>query len=259
MMIYLYSSSEIKKIALAGKILAKILETLEKEAKVGTKLNDLDKLAYQLTKKYKAQPAFLGYQPDGAHQPYGASICTSVNDVIVHGLPSDYKLQNGDVLKIDFGIESFDKLRTSYFADAAITVGIGKISKKAKYLIEITELALKKAIKTAKPGKTLGDIGWIIKKTAEDNGLKVIKDLTGHGIGREIHEDPVIYNFGRKNEGIKLESGMVLAIEPMFAIGSDKIIQRPDESWATDDGSLSAHFEHTIVITERGVEVLTKL
>ncbi len=258
-MIYLYSSSEIKKIALAGKILAKILETLEKEAKVGTKLNDLDKLAYQLTKKYKAQPAFLGYQPDGAHQPYGASICTSVNDVIVHGLPSDYKLQNGDVLKIDFGIESFDKLRTSYFADAAITVGIGKISKEAKHLIEITESTLKKAVKMAKPGKTLGDIGWIIKKTAEDNGLKVIKDLTGHGIGKELHEDPVIYNFGRKGEGIRLEPGMVLAIEPMLAIGTEKIFQRPDESWATDDGSLSAHFEHTIAITEKGSKVLTIL
>ena len=105
----------------------------------------------------------------------------------------------------------------------------------------------------------MGDIGWIIKKTAEDNGLKVIKDLTGHGIGKELHEDPVIYNFGRKGEGIRLEPGMVLAIEPMLAIGTEKIFQRPDESWATDDGSLSAHFEHTIAITEKGSKVLTIL
>lgn len=251
-MIHLYSFSEIKKIALAGKILAKILETLKKEIKIGTRLKDLDKLAYQLAKKHKAQPAFLGYQPDNASKPFGGSICASINDVIVHGLPSDYKLQNGDVLKIDIGIEY-----QNFFSDAAITIGIGEISKQAEHLIEITELALKKAIKMAKPGRTLGDIGWIIEKTANDNGLKAIKDLTGHGIGKELHEEPVIYNFGKKASGIKLEPGMVLAIEPMLAIGAEKIIQRPDESWATDDGSLSAHFEHTIAITEKGSQILT--
>lgn len=253
-MVHIYSFSEIKKIALAGKILAKILEILKKEAKIGTRLRYLDKLAYQLTEKYKARPAFLGYSPDGALKPFGGSICVSINDVIVHGLPSDYKLQNGDVLKIDFGIE-----HQNFFADAAITVGIGEISKEARHLIEITESALKKAIKMAKPGRTLGDIGWIIGKTAEDNGLKVIKDLTGHGVGKELHEDPVIYNFGKKASGIKLEPGMVLAIEPMLAVGTEKIIQRPDESWATDDGSLSAHFEHTIAITEKGPKVLTEI
>ncbi|MDP3015075.1 MAG: type I methionyl aminopeptidase [bacterium] len=251
-MVNTYSFSEIKKIVLAGKILAKILETVKKEVKVGVSLRHLDRLAFQLAKKYKARPAFLGYQPDNASKPFGGSICASINDVIVHGLPSDYKLQNGDVLKIDFGIEY-----QSFFADAAITIGIDEISKETKHLIETTESALKKAIKMAKPGRTLGDIGWIIEKTAEDNGLKVIKDLTGHGIGRELHEDPVIYNFGKKASGIKLEPGMVLAIEPMFSIGSGKIIQRPDESWATEDGSLSAHFEHTIAITEKGSQILT--
>ncbi|MEK7163069.1 MAG: type I methionyl aminopeptidase [Patescibacteria group bacterium] len=252
-MIRLYSELEIKNIASAGKILAKILEILKKKAEIGTKLKDLDNLAYQLAKKHKAQPAFLGYQPDGAHQPYGASICASVNDVIVHGLPSDYKLQNGDILKIDFGIEY-----NNFFADAAITIGIGEISKQVKHLIEITELALKKAIKIIKLGKTLGDIGWVIEKTAKENGLKVIKDLTGHGIGKELHEDPIIYNYGKRGEGIELKSGMVLAIEPMFSIGSEKIIQKPDESWATEDGSLSAHFEHTVAITKECVEILTK-
>ncbi|MDP1629226.1 MAG: type I methionyl aminopeptidase, partial [bacterium] len=222
-MIHLYSFSEIKKIALAGKILAKILETLKKEIKIGTRLKDLDKLAYQLAKKHKAQPAFLGYQPDNASKPFGGSICASVNDVVVHGLPSDYKLQSGDILKIDFGIEY-----QNFFADAAITVGIGKISKQAKHLIKTTELALKKAIKIIKPGRTLSGIGWVIGKTAEDNGLKVIKDLTGHGIGKELHENPVIYNFGGRGEAIKLEPGMVLAIEPMFAIGTEKIIQKKD-------------------------------
>lgn len=253
-MVHIYSFSEIKKIALAGKILAKILKILKKEARIGVRLKYLDKLAYQLTEKYKARPAFLGYSPDGASKPFGGSICASINDVIVHGLPSDYKLQNGDILKIDFGIEY-----QNFFADAAITIAIGEISKEARHLIKITELALKKAIKTAKPGKTLGDIGWIVKKTAEDNGLKAIKDLTGHGVGKELHENPVIYNFGKEGEGIKLETGMVLAIEPMLAISTENIIQRPDESWATDDGSLSAHFEHTIAIAEKGPKVLTEI
>jgi len=268
-MVNLKSPQEIKKIATAGIILAKVLKVVVKEAKIGTQLSQLNKLAYQLTKEYKAQPAFLGYQPDGASRSFGASICASVNEVVVHGFPSDYKLQSGDVLKIDFGIEyqPFDKLRVDpeqsrmgqgFFADAAVTIGIGNISQEAKHLIKTTQLALKKAIKQAKPGKTLGDIGWIIQKTAEDNGLKIIKTLTGHGTGKELHEEPTIYNFGEKGKGIALRSGMVLAIEPMLAVGTEKIIQRPDESWATADGSLSAHFEHTIAITKRGQIILTK-
>jgi len=251
-MVNLKSQEEIKKIAIAGRILAKILKTLTKEAKIGTRLSQLNALAYQLTKKYKARPAFLGYQPTGASKPFGASICASVNEVVVHGFPSDYKLQSGDVLKIDFGVEY-----QGFFADAALTIGIGKISKEAKHLIKTTELALKRAIKQAKPGKTLGDIGWIIQKTAEDNGLKVIKCLTGHGVGKELHEEPTIYNYGEKGKGIVLRPGMVLAIEPMLAISTEKIIQKSDESWATADGSLSAHFEHTVAITEKGAKILT--
>lgn len=246
------SPEEIKKIAVAGRILAKILKLVSREAKTGTKLSDLDKLAYRLTKKEGAQPAFLGYKPDGASHPFGASICASVNEVVVHGLPSDLKLQAGDVLKIDFGIEL-----EGFFADAALTVGIGKISKEAKHLIKTTKLALKKAVKMAKPGNNLSDIGWVINKTAEKEGLKVIKSLTGHGTGKELHEEPTIYNFGEKGKGILLKAGMVLAIEPMLAVGAEKIVQRPDESWATADDSLSAHFEHTIAITERGAKILT--
>ena len=253
-MINLKSPQEIKKIATAGRILAKVLKAVVKEAKIGTQLSQLNKLAYQLTKKEGAEPAFLGYKPNGASKPFGASICASVNEVVVHGFPSDYKLQSGDVLKIDFGIEY-----QGFFADAAVTIGIGNISKEAKHLIKTTQLALKKAVKQARPGKTLGDIGWIIQKTAEDRGLKIIKSLTGHGVGLKLHEEPTIYNFGEKGKGVELKPGMVLAIEPMLAVATEKIIQRPDESWATADGSLSAHFEHTIVITERGAKVLTKL
>lgn len=253
MTITLKSPQEIKKIAPAGRILAKVLKAVVKEAKIGTQLSQLNKLAYQLTKKEGAQPAFLGYQPDGASRSFGASICASVNEVVVHGFPSDYKLQSGDVLKIDFGIEY-----QGFFADAAVTIGIGNISKEAKHLIKTTQLALKKAVKQARPGKTLGDIGWIIQKTAEDRGLKIIKSLTGHGVGLKLHEEPTIYNFGEKGKGVELKPGMVLAIEPMLAISTEKIIQRPDESWATADGSLSAHFEHTIAIIERGQIILTK-
>jgi methionyl aminopeptidase len=253
MTIPLKSPLEIKNIAEAGKILAKILKILSHEAKVGVKLSDLNKLAYHLTRSEKAQPAFLGYKPDGALRPFGASICASVNEVVVHGFPSDYKLQAGDVLKIDFGVE-----QNGFFADAAITIGIGKISGEAKHLIKTTKSALVKAIKMAKAGNTLGDVGWVIKMTAEKNGLRVIRSLTGHGIGKELHEEPTIYNFGERSRGIVLKPGMVLAIEPMLAMTTEKIIQRPDDSWATADGSLSAHFEHTIAITEKGPMVLTK-
>jgi len=252
MSIPLKSQKEIEAIAVAGRILAKILKAVSREAKAGTKLSQLNKLAYQLTKKEGAEPAFLGYKPNGASKPFGASICASVNEVVVHGFPSDYKLQSGDVLKIDFGVEY-----KKFFADAAVTLGIGAISQEAKRLIKITRLALKKAVNQAKPGNHLEDLGWIIQKTSQSNGLKVIKSLTGHGVGLELHEDPTIYNFGRKGGGIELKPGMVLAIEPMFAIGTEKIIQRPDESWATADDSLSAYFEHTVAITERGCKILT--
>jgi methionyl aminopeptidase len=253
-MINLYSQQEIKKIALAGKILAKVLKILKKEAKIGASLRDLDKLAYRLINKHKAKPAFLGYRPDGALKPFGGSICVSVNDVVVHGLPSDYKLQSGDVLKIDLGIEY-----RGYFADAAITIGIGKISKEAKRLIEATESALKKAVKTAKAGRTLADISLAIEKTAGERGFEVIKSLTGHGIGKELHEEPTIYNYYRQSDvKIKLEPGMVLAIEPMFALKTGRIKQLTDESWATTDGSLSSHFEHTLAITNDGPKILTK-
>jgi len=252
MLIPLKSPKQIQGIAEAGRILAKILKAVSHEAKVGTKLSDLNKLAYRLTKQEKAQPAFLGYQPDAALKPFGASICASVNEVVVHGFPSDYKLKSGDVLKIDFGVE-----RDGFFADAALTIGIGNISGEARHLIKNTKLALDKAIKIAKPGKTLGDIGWTIEKIAHRNALKVIKGLTGHGIGLKLHEEPTIYNFGEKGKGIELKPGMVLAIEPMLAVGIDRIVQRPDESWATADGSLSAHFEHTIAIMEKGATILT--
>lgn len=253
-MIKIYSKSEIEKIAESGEILLKILKRVSEEAIIGKNLSQLDKLAFELTKKAGAEPAFLDYRPDRTQKPYAASICASVNDVIVHGLPNDYKLKNGDVLKIDFGVKY-----QGFYSDAAVTLAIGEIAPEAKKLVMATKMALNEAIKIAKPGNFLGDIGWVIEKTAKKFGVKVVKGLTGHGIGKKLHEEPTIYNFGKKGSGIELKAGMVLAIEPMFVIGSERIVQKSDESWATADGSLSAHFEHTVAIMERGVRVLTKL
>lgn len=251
-MIHLYSPEETENIAFAGRILADVFKNLKKKIEIGVTLNELDKLAFDSVKARGAEPAFLGYKPDGAKYPYGASICASLNDVIVHGLPSSYRLKSGDVLKLDFGVKY-----KGFYADAAFTVIVGKGTKESERLVKATQKALDEAIKRAKAGNCLGDIGWAIEKTARKFGFKAIKELTGHGIGLKLHEEPTIYNFGEKGEGMKLKPGMVLAIEPMLSAGG-AIIQKPDESWATEDGSLSAHFEHTVVVTEKGPLILTK-
>lgn len=252
-MISLKSPREIEMIRTAGKILAGTLVRLKREAKEGITLDYLDNLAFKLIKQAGARPAFLGYKPDGAKKPYKASICASVNNVVVHGFPNNYKLKQGDILKIDLGVE-----QKNFYADAAETIIIGKGIKLTEDLISATRKALYAGIKYAKPGNYLGDIGWVIEKTAKKFNFSVIKGLTGHGIGYKLHEEPTIYNFGRKGSGLKLKPGMILAIEPMFSVGSDEIIQKSDESWATIDGSLSAHFEHTIAVTEKGPMILTE-
>ena len=253
-MIKLKTPEQIEKIARSGKILSEVFQKTIEEAKIGTSLKRLDDLAYQLIKKAGAEPAFLGYKPSGAKHPYSATICASINDIIVHGFPTDYKLKNGDILKLDFGVKY-----EGFYSDAAVTIGIGAISKEAENLIKAAENALNEAIKIIKIGNTLGDIGFAISQTAKKYGVKAIKELTGHGVGLRLHEDPTIYNYGEKGKGIKLKPGMVLAVEPMFAISTDKIIQKKDESWATADGSLSAHFEHTIAITEKEIKILTRI
>lgn len=252
-MIILKSPEEIKIISESGRILSGILKKIIQEAKEGASLKYLDEVAYRLTKDAGAEPAFLGYRPDGASRPYRASICASLNNIVVHGFPIDYKLKEGDVLSIDFGVKY-----KGFYSDAAITLGIGKISKDAQKLIEATKKALEEAIKVAKPGYHLGDIGYAVENVAKKYKLKVIKNLTGHGIGHKLHEEPTIFNFGKKGQGAELKEGMVLAIEPMLSMGTNHIIQKNDESWATADGSLAAHFEHTIVIEKNGARVLTR-
>lgn len=260
-MVKIYSEKEIEIVKKGGEILAKVFKGLQRRIKIGVNLRELDELAHNLTRKLGAEPAFFGYRPDGARYPYPFAICTSLNNIIVHGQPTSYKLKSGDVLKIDFGIKYKGTRREPaewFYSDAAFTVIVGKSDSLKNNLIKATKKALEEAMEIAKPGKTLGDIGWAIEKTAKKFGVKVIKGLTGHGIGQSLHEDPTIYNYGKKGTGLVLKPGMVLAIEPMFAIGTDQIIQNSDESWATKDGSLSAHFEHTIVITDKGSRVLTE-
>ncbi len=243
---------DIEKIRKAGKILAQVAKAILARAKEGVRLSELDKLAKELIEKSGGKPAFLGYQPYGAEKPYPASICTSLNDVVVHGTPTKYMLKDGDLLKLDFGVKY-----QGWHADAAWTVGIGKVDTEVQKLIKVTEQALFDGIKQAKPGHHLGDIGWAISKTVNKYGFKVVDGLTGHGVGQELHEDPSVFNEGKKGSGIELKAGMTLAIEPMVSMGSPRIVQLDDDSYAIEDKSLSAHFEHTIVITEKGPEILT--
>ena len=245
--------SEIAKIAAAGKILAAVMREVAGLVRPGVSLSLLDDAAYRLITEAGAKPAFLGYRPSGSARAYPASICASLNDVVVHGVPSGRILREGDVLKLDFGLK-----RGGFFTDAALTVGVGKISAEAARLIKVTKEALELAIKECRPGKTLGDIGFVIDAHAKKNGFKTVRELTGHGVGLELHEDPVVPNRGKRGEGLRLEEGMVLAIEPMLSAGSEEIIQTEDDAYATADGAPSAHFEHTVAITPAGPLVCTK-
>ncbi len=247
------NAEQIDKIRAAGKILARVAGSVRNAAKEGVTLLELDRLAKKLIEESGGTPTFLGYHPYGAKRPFPASVCASVNEVIVHGVPGPYALKKGDILKLDFGVTY-----EGHIADAAFTVGIGKVSKEAERLMEATRKSLEAAIQECRPGKTLGDIGWAINDCITRSGFKVVKGLTGHGVGIELHEDPPVFNEGQKNTGLKLKPGMVLAIEPMVSAGDPYIVQKPDDGYATRDGSLSAHFEHTVLITAGDPDVLTK-
>ena len=247
------TAEQIKMIRVAGKILANIAMKIKDLAKEGISLKELDKFTKKLIQEAGAEPAFLGYQPYGAEKPFPASICASLNEVVVHGVPTGYKLKSGDLLKLDFGVSY-----QGFIADGAFTVGIGKISEEAKRLVDVTQHALALGIKECKAGKTLGDIGWAINNYVTKSKFKVVKGLTGHGVGIELHEDPPVFNEGEKNTGLKLKPGMVLALEPMVSAGDPYLLQLPDDSYATRDKSLTAHFEHTVLITAKGPEILTR-
>ncbi len=244
---------QIKMIRVAGKILASVAKQVKAEVKEGISLKELDAMTKKLIESAGAEPTFLNYQPYGAEKPFPASICASVNEVVVHGVPTNYKLKSGDIVSLDFGVTY-----NGHIADSAFTVGVGKISKEARELIETTYHSLALGIKECKAGKTLGDIGWAINDYVTKRKLKVVKGLSGHGVGLELHEDPPVFNEGQKNTGLKLKPGMVLALEPMVSAGDPYITQLSDDSYATRDKSLAAHFEHTVLITEKGPEILTR-
>lgn len=253
-MIRLKSARDIVVLRTSGRILAALLSELQTRAGIGVTLESLDRVARSFLVEHGARPAFLGYRPAATSEPYPAAICTSVNDVVVHGIPSAYALKNGDVLKIDAGVDY-----NGYFTDSAVTVLIGKPrSQKIISLLETTKHALEEAIAVARAGNTVGDIGYAVQKTVAAGGFSVIRGLTGHGVGFAVHEEPSIENRGTKGKGLVLESGLVIAIEPMVSITSPRVIQKDDGSFVTADGSIAAHFEHTIAITKEGCEVLTQ-
>ncbi len=248
----LKTPEEIEVMAEGGRRLAEVLRRLAEETRAGVTTKQLDRLAYQLIHKSGAKPAFLHYRPAGARRAYPYSLCASLNDVVVHGQPSDYVVKDGDLVKLDLGL-----LYKGFYLDAARTVAVGRVGKDAARLVAATKEALLAAILEMKIGKTLGDIGYTVEKTAKKNRCAVADGLTGHGIGRSLHEDPTVLNVGRKGEGEELQEGTVLAIEPMLVLGHPPLKQLRDESWATADGSLAAHFEHTVAVTKDGPRALT--
>ena len=201
-------------------------------------------------------PAFLNYQPEGAKYPYPASLCVSVNDEVVHGIPSEERiLKEGDIVGLDLGLK-----HKNLFTDMAITVPVGKIDKESAKLLDVTQRALAKGISAARGGNTVGDISHAVESEVRPHGYGIVEVLSGHGVGRSIHEDPYIPNFGKPGTGEKLVSGMVVAIEPMINLGTKNVKLDPDGyTYRTRDGSRSAHFEHTVLITNGDPEILTLL
>ena len=249
-MVILKSAEEIEKLRKSNYIVAEVLEGLRALIKPGITTRELDIYAEEPVRKKRAVSAFKGYMG------YPASLCTSVNAEVVHGIPSDrVLLKEGDIVSMDFGA-----LYEGYYGDSAITVPVGKVSNVAVKLMKITDEALYKGINEAKAGNRLGDISAAVQNHVEGAGFSVVRDFVGHGIGRNLHEDPQIPNYGLRGRGIELKNGMVFAIEPMVNEGTFKVKVLKD-GWTvvTSDGKLSAHFEHTVAITENGPMILSRL
>lgn len=252
-MITIKSKKEIELLREGGKVLARVLKYAAKAAQRGASLEDIDAIAEKIILEHEALPAFKGYCPEGAVRPYPAATCLSVNEIIVHGIPSGYKIKKGDVVKIDAGV-----IYGGLYTDSAVTIGVGAVSQGVKKMIEVCKKALAAGIKKARVGNTTGDIGCAVHSYVKRYGFRVIKNLTGHGVGYAVHEDPIVYNFGVPGSGIELQDGMVIAIEPMISFSSEYAMQNPDDSFTTHDGSLSAHFEHTVAVTKKGPWILTQ-
>lgn len=247
-MITIKNQEEIKIMREGGRILAAIFDVVRGKVQPGVTTKYLDELADKLIKEHNVLPSFKGYRG------FPAVICASLNNEIVHGVPSDRILKEGDILSLDCGI-----LYRGFHIDKAVTLPVGSISQEAQKLINITRIALDIGMESAKAGNRLGDIGYAIQKYVEEQGFNVVRDLAGHGIGKNLHEDPLVLNYGKPGTGPKLKTGMTLALEPMVTEGDWHIVQGKDGfAFETKDGKLSAHFEDTIAVTEDSATVLTK-
>jgi methionyl aminopeptidase len=252
-MISIKSKEEVRLMRESGRIAAQILKKVQDFVKPGISTKELDDLAEKLIGEYKVKSAFKGYPSGKKGEQFPGVLCTSLNNVVVHGVPSDIALKEGDILGLDFGI-----VYKNYYSDLAVTVPVGNISDEARRLIRITKKALKRGLKKVRQGNTIGDIGNTIDRYVKSQGYKVVRDLCGHGIGKDLHEEPEVPNFGKRRSGAELVEGMVIAIEPMVVAGSWELAYSSDShGFETKDKSLSAHFEHTVAVTKDGAEVLT--
>ena len=256
-MIFLKSPQEIEIMRTANRVVSEILAELrERGGGPGISTGELDRIAAELIRKKGARPAFKGYQMRNGLIPFPATICVSLNDEIVHGIPSFQRIiKKGDVVSLDFGV-----IYRDFYGDAALTFAVGEVDATVRRLLETTSDALKQGIAQAHVGNRLGDISAAIQERVEREGFSVVREFVGHGIGRRLHEDPPVPNYGMRGRGVRLREGMVLAIEPMVNVGGAEVALKSD-GWTavTRDGSLSAHFEHSVAITEKGPEVLSQL
>ena len=256
MAVTIKTKEEIDILREGGKRLADILAEVAKSVKAGVSTEDLDNLARKLAIEGGDKPAFLNYKAAGAKRPYPAAICVSINDAIVHGIPNEnpQTIKDGDIVSLDMGLN-----HKGLFTDAAITVGVGEVDEVGKNLMEVTKQALAEGIKAIKEGKHIRDISYAIERYVRPKRLGIVEELCGHGVGYKVHEDPYVPNYCLESKGEKLKSGMVIAIEPMLNEGS-KHIKLDADGWTyrTVDGKRSAHFEHTIVVTKNGAEILTQ-
>ena len=248
-MIELKTAEELDHMRRAGRIVAKLLEFLAARISPGIKTKELDQAARTFIQDHHAQPAFLGYRG------FPATVCVSINEEVVHGIPGERVIRDGDIVSIDAGVKV-----DGYYSDAALTVPVGSVPPRVAQLIETTKTSLERAIELAQPTNRLSDLSHAVQETVEREGFGIVRDFVGHGIGRALHEDPPIPNYGVPDRGPRLKPGMVLAIEPMVTMGAWDVKVLAD-GWTavTKDGSLAAHFEHTVAITDRGPEILTKL
>ncbi len=245
--IILKTPDQIERMAAAGAVQARCLRMLRTKVRAGVTTDELDRTAERFITSQGAEPSFRGYRG------FPGSICASPNSMVVHGIPGPYALKRGDLISLDVGVT-----KDGWVADAAVTVAVGEVSADARLLLEATEAALHDAVEQVRPGNHLGDVSNAVQRRVERDGLSIIRSLVGHGIGRDMHEDPQIPNYGEPGRGPELEPGMVLAIEPMVNAGGPEV-RVGDDNWAvySADGSLAAHFEFTVAVTEDGPRILT--